>query len=596
MSQFIAAVDPSAERRKRFIERAEHDLEASYGSPARTFEHGELAVVTWTQSWEPFRRSESALGTQFIWGRAMEPRQHISSAPDLGALWRELPRIVPRPLEGIHQALLLLPDGSWVVGADIFGFAPLYYSLEGDCTIIGSTQDLFRAHPAFRAELDPEGLAGILLTNGLVEGRCLLKRVRRLDAGNLLFGGAGKAPRELIQYRPELSDRYFGASYEENFARVRDTLDQCLDRHLDSSVNHGLILSGGLDSRLMAGLLKERNADVTAFSFGSPLDIESQCALRVSRAFGLRHRIVPVQMEKYVEHAEHECRWKHLANGFGNTLFHERLAEAADIRGGMFSGFAMEELIAGGLHGWAGADPEQMSFDTFFKKFNKWGARPETVKRLLARNFDTTIVDDLCQQMRRAYDGQAERAFQKPWLFGLRHFTRFHTSAALGLHGRWPWPIVPYLDTQMIDLVGGMPYEHIKKRRMQYQLLEERFPSAAEIPLDCNSFRVQTIKKRNGRLVNYLANRPRELLYRWTRRFRDRRFYYWAMDFNSPGWSSIREAVEPLRKRATSVLDESTLTELLPSPGKRLEVPDQIIDASKSRLMAGFLLWSARYS
>jgi hypothetical protein len=180
-------------------------------------------------------------------------------------------------------------------------------------------------------------------------------------------------------------------------------------------------------------------------------------------------------------------------------------------------------------------------------------------------------------------------------LFDQFHRERYHTSGVLGLHGRWPWPAVAYVDTEMMDLMAGMPYEHVKHRRMQYDLLKRRFPALARLPLDRNAFNMKPLAPRFGRVVNYALFKPRELYYRWTRRLVERRFYYRTMAFDSPGWNAIRAAAEAHRGNAQRILDAAVLGEVLPRPGERFSVADGIIDTSKMKLMTGFLLWSARY-
>ena len=440
--------------------------------------------------------------------------------------------------------------------------------------------------------LDPKGLAGILLTNGLVGGRTLLQGVRRLGHGNLLHARRGQEPRELAQYRPAVSDRYFGASFEENFERMEQTLATCFERHVRPDQSYGLILSGGLDSRLVAGVARERNVAMSAFSFGSPRDIEVKCASAVAKALDLRHCLLNINMQRYVEYAEEECKWKHLANGFTGVLFHEPIPDAGAMPGGMLSGYTMETIVGADHSSAAGPTPDQMSFENLFRRVNRWGIPADSLKRLLAKSFSPTIVDDLLNELRQTYHNYAPLAFHKPWLFDQFHRERYHTSFVLGLHGRWPWPVIPYMDSEMMDLMGGMPYAHIELRRMQFHLLKHRFPRLARIPLDRNTFYMKPVSPRHGRVVDHAWFKSRELFYRWTQRLVERRFYHRTMSFDSPGWNAIRAAAEANRKGALQLLDATTLAELLPPPGAPVAVRDGIMDTSKMKLLTGFLLWS----
>jgi asparagine synthase (glutamine-hydrolysing) len=591
---FVVAIDASRERRARLAEAAKRELASDVG-PVGLFERDNVVVVSSSQPWESFRRGESAGATWFLWGRALQ-REHAAAgaSPDLSTLWSTLPERVPAALEGIHAALLIRPDGTWTIGADILGTMPVYYACGTDYVLVGSTPELFRTHPDFRAELDPRGLAGVLLTNGLVSGHALLRGVSRLGAGNLLHAANGGPPKQLVQYRPAVSDRYFGSTYEENFRRVEEALDRCFGRHLPSDASYGLILSGGLDSRLVAGIASARRLRVQAHSFGSPSDIEVQCAAAVARSLRMPHKILSVRMERFVEYAEAECKWRHLANGFSALMLHEPVPEPQTMQA-MLSGYAMEAMIGGDSMNDAGDDPARMSFAQLFRKINRWGFPVDTVKRLLAKSYEAAVVDDVVREFEHAYHGAATRDFQRSWLSDQLHRCRYHTSVVLGLNGRWPWPTVAYMDSEMLDLMAGMPFEHVRDRRLQFDLLKRRFPALARLPLDRNSFDTRPVVSRYGRVVNYASSKPRELYYRWTRHIVERRFYYRTLAFDSPGWNAVRSAAEVHRAAAERVLDATALAETLPRPGEAIRVANAISDTAKMKLMVGFLLWSARY-
>lgn len=595
MTQFVVAIDASRERRARVAEAAKRELASDSAGSVCLLERDNVVVVSSSRPWEPFQRGESAGATWFVWGRALQRHQAPPGpVPDLSTLWSMLPERVPAPLEGIHAALLVREDGSWTIGADILGTMPVYYACGTDYVLVGSTPELFRTHPEFSPELDAKGLAGLLLTNGLVSGRALLRGVSRLDAGNLLHAANGCPPKQLVQYRPDVSDRYFGCSYEENFRRMEEVLDRCFGRHLPNDASYALILSGGLDSRLVAGIANERHLRVQAYSFGSPRDIEVRCAAAAARSLGLRHKVLPVRMERFVEYAEDECKWRHLANGFSGLMLHEPVPEPQTMQA-MLSGYSMESIVGGDSMSDAGDDPARMSFGQLFRKVNRWGLPVDTVKRLFAKSYETAVVDNVVSELEQTYRDAATRDFQRAWLFDHLHRSRYHTSVVLGLNGRWPWPAVAYIDTEMVDLMAGMPYEHVRDRRMQFDLLKRRFPALARLPLDRNTFNAKPVVSRYGRVVNHALSKPRELYYRWTRGILERRFYYRTLAFDSPGWNAVRSAAEAHRGNAQRVLDGAVLAEVLPRPGEPFRAADGISDTAKMKLMAGFLLWSARY-
>lgn len=591
MAHFIVAIDPSSGARAQVAQGARRELESFYGSEVQAFEFPHATVVSWTRSWEPFHHAEAASGATFIWGHAFERQKGIGApSPDLADNWSGLPQRVPAPLEGVHAGFMCRADGSWAAGADILGTMPVYYWAGSGCVLVTSSPELLRAHPEFRAELDPKGLVGILLTNGLVGGRALLRGVQRLGAGNLLYGRPDQAPAEVAQYRPEVSDRFFGATFEENFARMERTLEACFARHVRADRKHGLLLSGGLDSRLVSGIATRRNVPMSAFSFGSPRDIEVTCASAVAKELRLDHSLLNVRMQSYVDYADSESKWRHLANGFTGLLFHEPVPDPETMPGGMLSGYTMETIVGADHSSAAGPSPDKMSFENFFRKVNRWGMDGDSVKRLIGKSYAASVVDEVLEEIRQTYHSYAKHEFHKPWLFDQFHRERYHTSSVLGLHANWPWPVVPYMDSEMMDLMGGMPYEHVQGRRMQFHLLKQRYPRLARISLDRNTFNMKPVVPRYGRYIDHALFKPREKFYRWTQRCVERRFYHRTMGFDSPGWNAIRVHAEPHRPRAPQVFDAKALEEFLPRPGAPFVARDGIMDTSKMKLLTGFLL------
>ena len=517
-----------------------------------------------------------------------------SAALDLAALWRTVPDRVPRALEGIHAALLIEPNGSWSVAADILGTMPVYYVCGPDYVLVElDARAVPRASRLSRRARPPRPRRHPADQWPREQPRTLA-RGETPRRGDLLHAASGQPPTEVVQYRPEPSDRYFGSSYDENFRRMEEVLDRCFDRHLPSDASYGMILSGGLDSRLVAGMAHERGLRVTAYSFGSRSDIEVKCAAAVANELALPHAILPIRMEHFVEYADAECARNHLANGFSGIELQEAIPEPQNVQA-MLSGYTMETVIGADHTTQAGPDPARMSFDQLFRKINRWGLPVDTVKRLIRKSYEPALVDEVLSELEHTYRDLASRDFQRAWLFDQFHRERYHTSAVLGLHGRWPWPAVAYVDSEMMEVMGAMPYEHVKHRRMQYDLLRRRFPALARLPLDRNAFNMRPIAPRYGRVLNHVLFKPRELYYRWTRALVERRFYYRTMAFDSPGWNAVRAAAEAHRSNVHRVLDAAALAEVLPRPGEPFDVADGIIDTSKMKLMTGLLLWSARY-
>ena len=97
------------------------------------------------------------------------------------------------------------------VSTDILGLFPIYYWPHGDVILVGTSPELFRHHPLFNAAFNPFALVSILTTTNILNGETLLKEVRRLDAGHLLFLAMGQKAEEHLQFDPIAQEGHINA-------------------------------------------------------------------------------------------------------------------------------------------------------------------------------------------------------------------------------------------------------------------------------------------------------------------------------------------------------------------------------------------------
>jgi asparagine synthase (glutamine-hydrolysing) len=150
-----------------------------------------------------------------------------------------------------------------VLARDRFGIKPLYYRSVGGTLEFASE---LRALP--RGEIDPEALEAFLAFNSIPAPYSIFRDVRKLPAGHILVWQED-APLELTRYaRPgPLPVRHDDEAelVEELRARLRDSVRA----HLLSDVPVGVLLSGGVDSAVLAALAaQESSRAVHTFTIG----------------------------------------------------------------------------------------------------------------------------------------------------------------------------------------------------------------------------------------------------------------------------------------------------------------------------------------
>jgi asparagine synthase (glutamine-hydrolysing) len=173
-----------------------------------------------------------------------------------------------------------------VLARDRFGIKPLYYREDGDELTFASE---LRALP--RGQIDLDALEAFLAFNSIPAPLTIFRESRKLPAGHLLLWENGRVRLERFARPAPTEPRRDEEAelVEELRARVRDSVRA----HLVSDVPVGVLLSGGVDSSLLAALAAEESSEpLRTFSIGfeeRSFD-ELADARRVAERYGTQHR------------------------------------------------------------------------------------------------------------------------------------------------------------------------------------------------------------------------------------------------------------------------------------------------------------------
>jgi len=197
-------------------------------------------------------------------------------------------------------------DGTLWLARDAMGMKPLYLASTPMGVAFASEVKALLALPEVTPRLDPHGLAEYMEFGfRLSETATMFKGIERLAPGEVLGLRAGRIVRRFRHFEPPLPDAADQRGGDERARALLETLEQVVAEHLVADVPVGLLLSGGLDSSLVAALAAKTTA-VTTVSMGftdSDHD-ERPWAQRVAEAIGSRHldvAITPDEVRAEVE-------------------------------------------------------------------------------------------------------------------------------------------------------------------------------------------------------------------------------------------------------------------------------------------------------
>jgi asparagine synthase (glutamine-hydrolysing) len=194
---------------------------------------------------------------------------------------------------------------------DPLGMKPLYYTTaieNGPGFFFASELKAFREVPGFRPRLSEAALASFMEFGYLFNAhQTAFQGVQKLPPGHTLVvreGGRAELPRayHVLPGRPDVVAE---GERGKRRAELHAALDTVVAQHLVADVPVGILLSGGLDSSLIAALAARHGA-LTTISMGfegAPFD-ERPFARQVAKYIGSTHHEITITPAEVREHLE----------------------------------------------------------------------------------------------------------------------------------------------------------------------------------------------------------------------------------------------------------------------------------------------------
>ena len=245
--------------------------------------------------------------------------------------------LVPFP----HAALAW--DGSHLdLHLDRLGAWPLYLRRLPGHLLLG-TAALPLAQLAPTCDLDPQGVAELLTLGQLLGARTLYKGVEALPPGARWTFAAEGVRTLRLEFRDQSK---VSRSLDQAADMILAALDQAV-RIAPASPRPGLLLSGGLDSRLLFALLRRQGQAVHAFTFGAPGCADERLARRVTGALAAPHRVAPWSAAAWARVFDHAVA---LTDGHVSALHYhgtDLLPELREEASAQWNGFAGDAILGG---------------------------------------------------------------------------------------------------------------------------------------------------------------------------------------------------------------------------------------------------------
>jgi len=490
---------------------------------------------------------------------------------------------------GYFGWLRILPEGNLEAGADPFGLFPLYFFQSGETLAVATSTAALRAHPLYDRTIDQVGMFRHLIENGGVGARTLEQGGKRLLTGHILrFSPAQPHARQLPQMMnwrcsaPKIRDEQEGVDLSIAMSR------QAFLRQTEGRLEH-MLLSGGLDSRHLAALVRENGGHPQCHTFGSPTDMEAALARRVARGIRAPWRCVPDAFPPAPDLVRSELRAHSLAGGFNTVTL--RGVEAVGRGGGrrLLSGLFLDTMYSPMLRS---PSPHEIgSFDYCMDLWiNRTGVKIETLRALTRPGEPREALEAALDEIHREWEAYPGDLTDRLWMTILQHRMRPHLGGYLWKCCFHSWLMLPALDVPFVLATRRISGDLLKGRELQRQTVARISPALARIPLDSISDSPQSILP--GRW-NALSQRVyfQQLRRAGLSRADIQRFPK-LMSLTHPVWQEIHRLAEFGRPAAETYFDTDALRTVLP-PFTRTQAPQpgQLAAHGGHRLLLGLMLW-----
>jgi len=370
-------------------------------------------------------------------------------------------------------------DGSLTLGRDRLGIKPLYLAHRPRGLSFASSLPALVARGDVDTGLDPVALHHYFSFHSVVPApRTILSGVRKLPPATTLRLDADGTETRRTYWRLEYPEQEGQRSEAEWKEALTEELDRAVQRRLVADVPVGVLLSGGLDSSLIVGLLaRHGQKGLQTFSIGfedagGEKGNEFEYSDVVAQHFGTDHHRIPVDSSRVLPnlsrciHAMSEPMVSH--DNIGFFLLSEEVAKHVKV---VQSGQGADEVFAG-YHWYPPMMKTQDALGTYRdhfldRDFDEYG-------RLI--NPDYALDEDAALDfVRRHFDAPgAASPIQK----ALRLDTTVmlvddpvkrvdSQTMAWGLEAR-----VPFLDHELVEFAAQVPSELKVKGDGKYLLKE----------------------------------------------------------------------------------------------------------------------------
>ncbi|AGB04675.1 asparagine synthase, glutamine-hydrolyzing [Aciduliprofundum sp. MAR08-339] len=212
--------------------------------------------------------------------------------------------------------------GTIFLSRDRFGIKPLYYHYDGENLVFSSEIKGILQH-GLKRQINENKISDYLMFRGVVGEETLFKSIKKLLPGhNMVFDLTSRSIKVWRYWRLKPNPKYETMGFDEALITLDELLKKSVRRRLIADVKVGAILSGGLDSSVIAAYMRDLSNKVITFTVrfkGSTFD-EGEYATKVAEYINAEHHDIALDFEDYIKGMEEYAKIKDEPIGVPNEV------------------------------------------------------------------------------------------------------------------------------------------------------------------------------------------------------------------------------------------------------------------------------------
>ena len=202
-----------------------------------------------------------------------------------------------------------------LLARDHFGVNPLHFTIVKDVLIFASEIKAILEHPLARREVDLTGLDQVFSFPGLISPRTMFKGVESLKSGHAIsVQNANVQEKEYwdLDY-PKIGEVADGQPEKKYVEDLKERFTQSVVYRLQADVPVGSYLSGGLDSSMIAAMIRQAAPQTDRHSFSITFGDAALCEAKDQKT-----------MAAHVNSVHHDIRfgWSEIAERLRSMIYH----------------------------------------------------------------------------------------------------------------------------------------------------------------------------------------------------------------------------------------------------------------------------------